>query len=173
MTGTRGVREPTHYDVLGVAPGAPPEEVRRGFLDAARRHHPDYHAGGGPAATAAAEEEMRKVNAAWSVLKRPEQRCRYDEQLRLLGLYPSAVAEPARSTGWRRRSRPESTESSARTQKPVPERAEARRGLGWVLLVLGLVAAAGGLAVAQPLLLTAGFVTAVAAGIVVSFVPAA
>lgn len=47
------------YEVLGVDPGATPDEVRRAYLALARRHHPD--AGGDAAA-------MRQVNEAWRSL---------------------------------------------------------------------------------------------------------
>jgi hypothetical protein len=45
------------YEVLGVSPGATPDEVRRAYLALARRHHPD--AGGNT-------DEMRRLNEAWA-----------------------------------------------------------------------------------------------------------
>lgn len=57
------------YVVLGVAPGAPAEEVRRAYLREARRHHPDRHHGSSPAERAEAERRMREVNDAWSLLR--------------------------------------------------------------------------------------------------------
>jgi hypothetical protein len=47
------------YEVLGVSPGATPEEIRRAYLALARRHHPD--AGG-------SVDEMRRLNEAWAAL---------------------------------------------------------------------------------------------------------
>lgn len=61
----------SHYDVLGVAPDADADEVRRAYLDLARRHHPDRV--GGDA------ERMRAVNQAWATLGDPTGRLRYDE----------------------------------------------------------------------------------------------
>jgi hypothetical protein len=63
----------THYEVLGVARQADDAEIRRAYLDLARRHHPD--AAGGDA------EEMLRVNEAWAVLGDPASRARYDAGL--------------------------------------------------------------------------------------------
>jgi hypothetical protein len=73
-----------HYDVLGVAPSAPPDEVRRAYLELARRHHPDRP--GGDA------ELMRTINEAWAVLGDPGRRASYDLVLR-------QPAEPPRPAG--------------------------------------------------------------------------
>jgi hypothetical protein len=70
----------THYEVLGVARGASTAEVRRAYVALARRHHPDQHAGD-RAAQARAEQEMRRINAAWEVLRDAERRRRYDAEL--------------------------------------------------------------------------------------------
>ena len=63
----------THYEVLGVARHADDTEIRRAYLDLARRHHPD--ADGGDA------EVMLRVNEAWSVLSDPASRAAYDARL--------------------------------------------------------------------------------------------
>jgi hypothetical protein len=69
----------THYEVLGVAKTAPPDEVRQAYLSLARRHHPDRE----PDSTrrAQAEARMREINEAWSVLSNPRDRRRYDATL--------------------------------------------------------------------------------------------
>lgn len=72
----------THYDVLGVAPDAPPEELRRAYLRQARRHHPDRHASTSSADRRTAERRMRELNEAWAVLRDPERRAEYDVRLR-------------------------------------------------------------------------------------------
>lgn len=61
-----------HYEVLGVAPTASVAEVRRAYLDRARRHHPD--AGGDHA-------RMTRLNEAWAVLSDPVRRSRYDDEV--------------------------------------------------------------------------------------------
>ena len=73
----------SHYEVLGVAPDARPDEVRRAYLDLARRHHPDR--AGGDAA------RMRAVTEAWATLGDPGRRRTYDLTL---------GAAPAPSASW-------------------------------------------------------------------------
>ena len=63
---------PSHYDVLGVATTASPDEVRAAYRRAARDHHPDF---GGDAL------RMQDLNAAWHVLGDPIRRAAYDRQL--------------------------------------------------------------------------------------------
>jgi len=62
----------SHYEVLGVAARATPDEVRDAFRRAARDHHPDA---GGDA------RRMADLNAAWHVLGDPARRAAYDRQL--------------------------------------------------------------------------------------------
>lgn len=64
----------TLYEVLGVRRDAAAAEVRRAYLDLARRHHPDQGSGGDAA-------RMAEVNAAWEVLGDPRRRAHYDETL--------------------------------------------------------------------------------------------
>ncbi len=73
------------YEVLGVARSAPAAEVRRAYVELARRHHPDRD--GGDAAV------MRAVNEAWATLGDPEHRARYDREL--LEPAPRAPTEEA------------------------------------------------------------------------------
>jgi hypothetical protein len=72
--------EVTHYEVLGVAESAGPDELRQAYLSKARRHHPDRQSDAG--GRAAAEERMRDINAAWAVLGDPDRRRRYDAERR-------------------------------------------------------------------------------------------
>jgi hypothetical protein len=62
----------TLYDLLGVAPGAPADDIRAAYRRAARRAHPDV---GG------SEGAFRRVNAAYRVLGDPDRRRRYDLRL--------------------------------------------------------------------------------------------
>ena len=87
--------EKTHYDVLGVAPSASNGEIRRAYLEAARRSHPDV-------AGDAGEERMRQINEAWATLSDPEARAFYDhirplspeEEARLHQANPGAWSGP-------------------------------------------------------------------------------
>ena len=72
----------THYQALGVAPDASPEDIRRAYLRLAREHHPDRHAAAGtPAGRDGAEARMREVNAAWAVLGDEARRADYDRRV--------------------------------------------------------------------------------------------
>jgi hypothetical protein len=73
----------THYEVLGVRGDASVREIRRAYLDLARRHHPDFHAAAGDGSVASAEERMREINLAWQVLGDDESRAAYDRSLGL------------------------------------------------------------------------------------------
>jgi hypothetical protein len=80
----------THYDVLGVRPGASDAEIRHAYLDAARRAHPDI---AGPVG----EDAMRALNQAWAVLGDAEARRAYDRGLGVEGERsgPTVVDRPA------------------------------------------------------------------------------
>ncbi|HVF33260.1 MAG TPA: DnaJ domain-containing protein [Acidimicrobiales bacterium] len=71
----------THYDVLGVADGASLDEVKRSYYERARMYHPDAHASSSAAVRAEAERTMQSLNSAWSVLRDPSRRRRYDRAL--------------------------------------------------------------------------------------------
>jgi hypothetical protein len=77
----------THYDVLGVRPDAPPDEVHRAYLALARRHHPDRSGGD--------DHRMRTINEAWATLGDPTRRRQYD----LVQLAPPRPAPPT-SGAW-------------------------------------------------------------------------
>jgi DnaJ-class molecular chaperone len=65
---------PTHYEVLGVDPGADTETIRRAYLMVAKATHPDRRQSDDPERVARAEEHIRLANAAWNVLRDTE-RC--------------------------------------------------------------------------------------------------
>lgn len=85
--------EPSHYEVLGVAERASPEEVRAAYRRAARDHHPD--AGG-------SARRMSEVNAAWHVLGDPVRRAAYDRQLDRPARPAGHAGGPASPFGTRR-----------------------------------------------------------------------
>ncbi|MHB1138723.1 MAG: J domain-containing protein [Microthrixaceae bacterium] len=70
-----------HYEVLGVADDIDAVELRRAYLQLARRHHPDRVADADEADRATAAVRMQEVNAAWNVLGDPARRAAYDRQL--------------------------------------------------------------------------------------------
>jgi hypothetical protein len=75
----------THYAVLGVAEGAEPDEVRRAYLDLARRLHPDRWIDASAAERVDVERRMQEVNEAWRVLGNPARRLAYDVERREVG----------------------------------------------------------------------------------------
>lgn len=75
----------THYRTLGVADGAAPDEVRRAYLDLARRLHPDRWIDASPSERAGIERRMQEVNEAWRVLGNPGRRLAYDVERREAG----------------------------------------------------------------------------------------
>ena len=60
----------THYDVLGVEPGADIVELRRAFTVAAKKYHPDRVGG--------ADAPFKRVQAAWEVVRDEGRRREYD-----------------------------------------------------------------------------------------------
>jgi len=59
-----------HYETLGVAPEATPEEVKRAFRKKASDAHPDREGG--------STEQMQTVNKAFEILGDSEKRAHYD-----------------------------------------------------------------------------------------------
>lgn len=65
-----------HYRVLGLAPGAGTDEIRRAYRRLARRYHPDLNP------RSAAAERFIALARAYEVLNDPVQRALYDRVLR-------------------------------------------------------------------------------------------
>lgn len=72
----------SHYATLGVSDGAAPEDVRRAYLDLARRLHPDRWIDAGSGEREGVERRMQEVNEAWRVLGNPARRLAYDVERR-------------------------------------------------------------------------------------------
>ena len=53
--------------ILGLAPGAPPEQVRRRYRDLVREHHPDRHIAAGvpEEMVELATRRLQKINEAY------------------------------------------------------------------------------------------------------------
>lgn len=79
-----------HYEVLGVERTASMAEIRRAYLQLARRYHPDLDGtsavstdgvGDGGQRPSNSAVRIREVNAAWEVLGDARRRSRYDSYL--------------------------------------------------------------------------------------------
>lgn len=57
------------YEILGIKPGASPEEVKQAYRDLAMVWHPDRFPADNPRLQEKAQEELKKINAAYEVLK--------------------------------------------------------------------------------------------------------
>jgi curved DNA-binding protein CbpA len=54
------------YKVLGVAPGATDDEIKKAHRALAKKYHPDLNPG-----NSAAAEKMNEINAAYDILTKP------------------------------------------------------------------------------------------------------
>ena len=71
------------YAVLGVAPTATQEQIRRAFRALMRRHHPDTRGSGAtPGAGANGDAAFQRAVAAYAVLGDPQARADYDRTRR-------------------------------------------------------------------------------------------
>ncbi|MGE3773381.1 MAG: DnaJ domain-containing protein, partial [Gammaproteobacteria bacterium] len=83
-----------YYKVLGVAPEATAEDIKKAYRRLARKYHPDV------SKEANAEARFKEVGEAYEVLKDPEKRAEYD-QLRRFGGGDGGEFRPP--PGWQRR----------------------------------------------------------------------
>jgi curved DNA-binding protein len=63
-----------YYAVLGVAPGATLQEIKRAYRRLARLHHPDLN-------KEARDDLIKRLNEAYEVLRNADRRAAYDAQL--------------------------------------------------------------------------------------------
>jgi len=121
----------THYDVLGIAPAATHEEVKRAYHRRAREHHPDVRAGaGGPA--------MTEINAAWAVLGDPDRRRAYDREISRAADAGESGRDPRATSGG------DDSADLADLLTPDPEPPPPRPADALVLVPVVLLASAAG-----------------------------
>jgi curved DNA-binding protein CbpA len=138
----------THYDTLGSVPTVTPAELRRAYLERARKLHPDQYTDRPPAERARAERSMQELNAAWTVLSDPVRRLEYDRRLmeqRPLRPTGPVVPPAARRDPERPRPRPR----QVATEEEMEIRGFARLiGVKPLLMLVGSVMAVVAVAVA-------------------------
>ncbi|HVL80280.1 MAG TPA: J domain-containing protein [Actinomycetota bacterium] len=76
------------YEVLGVAPDAGEDEIKRAFRSLARRYHPDAN-GGDPEAA----ERYKQISEAYSILSDPRKRREYDAQRMGAGMFGTTIED--------------------------------------------------------------------------------
>src|SRR5215467_12218948 len=81
----------TPYEILGVPRNASDEAIRMAFRRAAKAFHPDINAG-----DPAAEQQLKQIIAAYEILKTPQQRAMYDENLAALDPHRSVYRDAVR-----------------------------------------------------------------------------
>jgi curved DNA-binding protein CbpA len=74
MRGPRGIRVYNHYEVLGVSPDAPREEIRVAFRGLVKKYHPDVLPG-------ATGDRFKQIMEAWRVLGDRRARKAYDREI--------------------------------------------------------------------------------------------
>ena len=88
------------YAVLGLPPTATPDEIRCAYRRQVRAHHPDTRTT--PQSLRSADERLRRVLAAYAMLRDPDRRARYDRAAtrydRAAKRPPTAPRAPAQTT---------------------------------------------------------------------------
>lgn len=78
---SRILEELDYYQLLHVEPGATAQQVRNAYHDCSRNFHPDAHRQIAAELRSSVEQISKRVCEAYSVLRHPERRRAYDQQL--------------------------------------------------------------------------------------------
>jgi tetratricopeptide (TPR) repeat protein len=76
----------THYQLLGVSPDAPSNQIKKGFYALARRFHPDHHMARGEL-IGSLQRLMEAATGAYRTLNDQEKRAAYDKHLAVSGAF--------------------------------------------------------------------------------------
>lgn len=80
----------TYYEILRVPDDAPLSEIQEAFHNLSLRCHPDRFVDDGPEVAAAAAAVFKRAVEAYNVLRRPQFRQRYDNELKKAAAAPAA-----------------------------------------------------------------------------------
>ncbi|KAI9006028.1 DNAJ heat shock N-terminal domain-containing protein [Gaertneriomyces semiglobifer] len=72
----------SHYEVLGVSNDASLEVIKRRYKELALQHHPDKVSEKAESSSTPSSVAFQRISLAYSTLKDPQTRIKYDEQLR-------------------------------------------------------------------------------------------
>ena len=72
---------PNYYDVLGIAPDASQEDIKKAYRRLAKAYHPDVNREPGAVA------RFREINEANQVLSQPDRRAQYDSVVLLQAMH--------------------------------------------------------------------------------------
>ena len=101
-----------HYEVLGVRPEANLWEIELAYKGRRSQYHPDRYAAGDDAVIKWATAKMQALNKAYSVLKDPEERERFDRTQASVSTKSGPVPKPS----------PEPRAQQAKPTQPPPLR---------------------------------------------------
>lgn len=124
---------PTYYDILGVAPDASAEEIKRAWREAADRFEPG---------SAASGNQFRLFNQAAEVLLDPARRAAYDAELAGPAEQASAPEAPLAATAEPTPPAPAPAVAAEPGQEGAPVATPLQAPSGWLLVVLGSLALA-------------------------------
>jgi DnaJ domain len=116
----------TWYEVLGVAPDAGHDDLKRAYTAAAIEWHPDHWREAAPDERELAERHIREINAAWEALGTPAARALYDA-----GLAEDRTARPLRPPAGRTGARTPSFGDRLVDPRVVPGAVAGRERSGW------------------------------------------
>jgi curved DNA-binding protein CbpA len=121
--------ENDYYGVLGVAPDASPDEIRKAFRERVRACHPDRVANLDEDLRRLAEEKMVALNEAYAVLRNAARRAAYDDRHRRRLTAGTDAVTRASGAAVPAAGGP-SARPARRSRRPLTNPAEARNRIG-------------------------------------------